>query len=166
MVTNDRRDTFTAFGPSAQPRLALAPGRAPRAVLNGGWWPHSWDPATELPGLVAEVVERYGPIRRLMLSSHTWDPCFDRFLVATGTVHIRWFSSADPGLLAIITEAGDQINLLIVPPDTPATAARAALNKAADPTNALHATAILATALPPRQRAAEAGAGHPNNETL
>ncbi|GAA3450213.1 DUF5994 family protein [Dactylosporangium matsuzakiense] len=149
MVTNDRHDTFTAFGSSAQPRLALAPGQSARAVLNGGWWPHSWDPAAELPGLVAEVVERYGPIRRLMLNSHTWDPCFDRFVVGTGTVHIRWFSSADPGLLSVITEAGDQLNLLIVPPDTPAAAARAALDKAADPANALHATAILATVLPP-----------------
>ncbi|GAA1536154.1 hypothetical protein GCM10009827_063230 [Dactylosporangium maewongense] len=159
MLNNDRGGTFTAFGSSTQPRLALAPGRSPRAVLNGGWWPHSWNPAAELPGLVAEVVERYGPIRRLMLSSRTWDPCFDRFLVATGTVQIRWFSSADPGLLSIITEAGDQINLLIVPPDAPAAAARLALDKAADPANSLHAAAILATALPPRQPTDRDGVG-------
>ncbi|MEU7872443.1 DUF5994 family protein [Dactylosporangium sp. NPDC049140] len=159
MLINDRRVTFTPFGPSAQPRLALTPGRSPRAVLNGGWWPHSWNPATELPGLVAEVVERYGPIRRLMLNSHTWDPCFDRFLVETGTVQIRWFSSADPALLAVITEAGDQINLLIVPPDAPAAAARMALDKAADPANSLHAAAILATALPPAGDSSSAARG-------
>ncbi|MFF5235476.1 DUF5994 family protein [Dactylosporangium sp. NPDC000521] len=150
MVTNGRGVTFTAFGSSTQPRLALSPERSPRTVLNGGWWPHSWDPAAELPGLVTELVERYGPLRQMMLSSHTWDPSFDRFLVASGTVQIRWFSSADPGLLAVITEAGDQINILIVPPDAPAAAARLALDKAADPANSLHAAAILATALPSR----------------
>lgn len=138
-----------AFGSSAQPRLALTSGRSSRAVLNGGWWPHSWDPAAELPGLVAEVVERYGMIRRLILNSHTWDPRFDRFVVETGTVQIRWFSSADPAEMTVITEAGNQINLLIVPPDAPASAARMAMERAADPTNSLRAAAILAIALDP-----------------
>ncbi|MFB9451784.1 hypothetical protein Dvina_20155 [Dactylosporangium vinaceum] len=160
MLTDDGQTSSTAFGSSTQPRLALAPGHSPRAVLNGGWWPHSWDPAAELPGLLAEVVERYGPLRRLILNSHTWDPRFDRLVVATGTVQIRWFSSADPAELTVITEAGSQINLLIVPPDAPASAARPALDRAADPANALRAAAILAIALrpPPPRNSDAAGA--------
>jgi hypothetical protein len=95
-----------------------------------------------LPGLVLAVTEHWGPIRRLILSSHTWDGDFHRLAVGAGTVRIRWFSTADPSLLVAITDRGDQINLLVVPPGASA-AARTAMAKAADPANRLDASAIL-----------------------
>lgn len=52
------------------PRLVLALPHD-RAVLDGGWWPRSWDPAAELPGLVLTLFERHGRIRHLMLNIHT-----------------------------------------------------------------------------------------------
>jgi hypothetical protein len=136
--------TFVPFGSPAQPRLSLSSDRVSRGVLNGGWWPRSRDPAAELAGLVVAITGHYGPIRRLILNSHTWDTGFDRLVVGSGTVQIRWFSTAEPSLLVAITEYGDQVNLLVVPPDTSADTARTAMAKAADPANRLHAPAILA----------------------
>ena len=37
---------------SSEARLQVVATRATRAVLDGGWWPRSRSPATELPGLV------------------------------------------------------------------------------------------------------------------
>jgi hypothetical protein len=64
-----------AVVPSSPPtgtRLVRAPARVGRAVLDGGWWPRSWDPAAEIPGLVLALGDRYGPIRNLMLNSGAW----------------------------------------------------------------------------------------------
>ncbi|MEV6926239.1 DUF5994 family protein [Dactylosporangium sp. NPDC051485] len=139
-----RHTTFIPAGSSVQPRLSLSSDRVSRAVLNGGWWPRSRDPAAELPGLLAAMTDHYGPIRRLILNSHAWDAGFDRLVVGSGTVQVRWFSTAEPSLLVAITEPGDQVNLLVVPPATSAVTARTAMAKAADPANRLHAPAILA----------------------
>jgi hypothetical protein len=55
-----------------------------------------------------------------------------------------WFTTMDPALLIANTDRGDQIDLLVVPPHTAATAAAQAMTTAADPTNVLRAPAILA----------------------
>ncbi|MER7283369.1 DUF5994 family protein [Dactylosporangium sp. NPDC000244] len=127
-----------------QARLTLAGGRMPNATLNGGWWPRSWEPAAELPGLVAALTEHYGPIRRLILNSRVWRTGLESTAVNSGPVPVRWFSTTEPGLLIAITEPGNQINLLVVPPGVKAATARAAMDKAADPANRLQAPAILA----------------------
>jgi Family of unknown function (DUF5994) len=142
MLATARLTTFVPFGSPARPRLSLSSDRVSRAVLNGGWWPRSRDPAAELAGLVVAITDHYGPIRRLILNSHTWDTGFDRLVVGSGTVQIRWFSTAEPSLLVAITESGDQVNLLVVPPDTSAATARTAMAKAADPANRLVVGAV------------------------
>ncbi|MFG2045244.1 DUF5994 family protein [Dactylosporangium sp. NPDC048998] len=128
----------------AQPRLTLAAERMPNATLDGGWWPRSWEPAAELMGLIAALTEHYGPIRRLILNSRVWQTGLEPTAVDAGPVPVRWFSTAEPSLLVAITEPGDQINLLVVPPGVKAATARAAMDKAADPANRLQAPAILA----------------------
>jgi hypothetical protein len=130
------------------PRLVLAPVRAGRAVLDGGWWPRSWDPAAELPGLVLALSARYGTIRQLMLNSITWDSRFRRLALGEGVVRLGWFASVDPALVIATTDSGDQLDLLVVPPRTAAASADKAMTQAADPANVTRAPAILA-AIPP-----------------
>jgi hypothetical protein len=141
---------------SVQPRLTLAADRKPNATLNAGWWPRSWDAAAELPGLVAALAEHYGPIRRLILNSRLWQTGTERPAVDVGAVAIRWFSTAEPSLLVAITEPGDQINVLVVPPGVKASAARAAMDKAVHPSNRLRAPAILAALAIPAEGGDEA----------
>ncbi|GAA0943345.1 DUF5994 family protein [Virgisporangium aurantiacum] len=135
--------TQPATTATSGPRLVLAPVRAGRAVLDGGWWPRSWDPHAELPELVLALSTRYGTIRQLMLNSVTWDSRFRRLAVGGGVVRAGWYASVDPATLIATTYDGDQIDLLVVPPSTAAGTAETAMARAADPANRDRAQAIL-----------------------
>ena len=52
----------------ARARLRLRPDRSGVALLDGGWWPRSADPAAELPGLILALDERRGRITRVMVA--------------------------------------------------------------------------------------------------
>ena len=114
-------------------RVLLVTARAGRAVLDGGWWPRSTDPAVELPGLIHALSERFSPIRYVLLNSATWDGRFRRIEVDGRIVRTGWFASLDPALLVATTETGDQIDVLVVPPSTEDGAANDAMARAADP---------------------------------
>ena len=152
--------TTTTGPPTAlrsPPRLTLAPTRADRAVLDGGWWPRSWDADAEVPGLVEALSARYGPIRHVMLSSATWGGGSRRLAVGDRTVRMGWFASQDAALAIAITDRDDQIDLLVLPADRPGAAAEQAMTAAADPADAGHAADLLATL--PAAPAQAAGAG-------
>lgn len=132
---------------TSTPRLVLAPVRAGRAVLDGGWWPRSRDAVAELPDLVVALSARYGRIRQLMLNSVVWTGQFKSLPVGDGVVRAGWFANVDPAMLIATTYDGDQIDLLVVPPSTAAGPAEEAMARAADPGNRTRAHAILAAAL-------------------
>jgi hypothetical protein len=117
--------------------------RAGRAVLDGGWWPRSWDAVAELPGLVLALSARYGRIRQLMLNNVVWTGHFKRLPVGDGVVRAGWFANIDPAMLIATTYDGDQIDLLVVPPTTADGRAGSAMARAADPANSMRAHAIL-----------------------
>lgn len=146
MLTTAQRATVVPSSPPSEPRLLLAPTRAGQAVLDGGWWPRSWDPVAELPGLVLALAARYGRIRSVMLNSVTWDSRFRKLAVGAALVRMGWFASLDPALLIATTDRGDQLDLLVVPPRTAAPAAERAMTMAADPTNIMRAPDVLAVA--------------------
>lgn len=136
--------TVRSLSPPSEPRLVLAPIRAAQAVLDGGWWPRSWDAAAELPGLILVLSARYGQVRQMMLNGSTWNNRFHRLAVGARVVRMGWFASLDPALAIVTTDAGDQVDVLIVPPFTPEAQARRAMAQAADPTNTVRAPAIIA----------------------
>ncbi len=142
--TTAHRTTLVAAASPSTPRVSLAPTRAGVAVLDGGWWPRSYDPAVELPGLVLALGERYGPIRQLMLNSAAWDTRFHRLAVGSRRVRMGWFTSLHAAVAVATTEHGDQVDLLVVPPGTAEGVAQAALARSADPANTLRAPDILA----------------------
>jgi len=144
MRTTVERVTIVPPTPPSRPRLVLAPTRAGQAVLDGGWWPRSRDPVAELPGLVIALSARYGAIRQLMLTGTAWDSRFRRLAVGAGVVRMGWYTTMDPALLIATTDRGDQIDLLVVPPETAPAAAEQAMTTAADPANRLRAPGILA----------------------
>jgi Family of unknown function (DUF5994) len=144
MLTTAQRATMVPTSPPSQPRLLLAPTRAGYTVLDGGWWPRSWDPVAELPGLVLALAVRDGPIRHLMLNSVSWHSRFRKLTVGAAVIRVGWFSSLDPALLIATTDSGDQLDLLVVPPRTATPAARRAMTIASDPANIMRAPDILA----------------------
>ncbi|MFI6009614.1 DUF5994 family protein [Streptomyces sp. NPDC051243] len=100
-----------------------------RGVLDGAWWPRSRDVAAELPGLVSALTEHIGPVARVGLDSAAWDGLPTRLVVDGRVVHIDASSVGDDTVL--VTRGGqDLFSLLVVPPDTPPDAARAAMGQA------------------------------------
>jgi hypothetical protein len=126
------------------PRLFLASLSTDTAVLQGGWWPHSYDPLTELPGLILALCARYGSVRDLHLHAGNWLRPFTRLAVDAGVVNLTWSRSLDPALMIATTGDGKTFELLVVAPHTDATTAKLAMTMAADPTNTRHAHDILA----------------------
>jgi hypothetical protein len=144
-TTNDiQRATVEASAPAAPPRLMLTPTRVDQTILDGGWWPRSWDPVAELPGLIQALDGHFGPIRQVLLNSAAWDSRFRKIAVGPRVVRMGWFSSLDPALVIATTDRGDQIDLLVVPPDTAEEVARRAMARAADPADLTRAPGILA----------------------
>jgi hypothetical protein len=148
-TTTTPRATVVASSPPWTPRLVLPPARASQAVLDGGWWPRSWDPVAELPGLVLALSNRYGKIRHLMLNSHTWDSRFRRLAVGTAVIRTGWFTSLDPALLIATTDTGDQLDILVVPPQTAADTANQAMTAGADAADTRRAPELLAALTAP-----------------
>ncbi|MEW2328627.1 DUF5994 family protein [Micromonospora chersina] len=143
------RGTVTPTSAPTAPRLVLAVPRT-QGMLDGGWWPRSWDPVAELPGLVLALAERHGRIRHIMLNIHAWDSRFRRLAVGPDLVRLGWFDTLDPAVLVATTGGDLQVDLLIVPPATEAAAAERAMAAAADPTNVRRAPDILnAVRVPP-----------------
>ena len=134
--------------PSA-PRLRLQQDGSAYTLLDGGWWPRSADPATELPGLILALDERHGPITRIMLGMADWNPSRPRSLRVYGPSGIRvvrlgWFATMPVGLLTATSGNGQRTDLLIIPSDTSEQDAQAAMEQATRPGNRRHTPALLA----------------------
>jgi hypothetical protein len=145
--------------PLSTSRVCLVAARAGQAVLDGGWWPRSSDPVVELPGLIRALSDRYGSIRQVMLNSSAWDSRFRRLAVGPRVVRMGWFASLDPALAVATTDRGDQLDILVVPPGTAESVARAAMARAADPTNTMRAPDILAAVSDASAQVPSAAAG-------
>jgi hypothetical protein len=130
---------------TSEPRLRLGTGSA-RTLLDGGWWPRSTDPAAELPALVLAIDNLHGPVTRLALSRHGWDPHPRRLLVAGRVVRLGYFASQSAALLTARCDPGDRVDLLVVPPDTLSATADAAMLLAATASNLIHAQHLLIAA--------------------
>jgi hypothetical protein len=147
VATTAQRATKVPTSAPSSPRLRLAPTHADWATLDGGWWPRSWDPAAELPGLVVALAARYGPIRSLMINEGAWGSRFRKLAVGDTVVRMGWFTSLDRAVLIATTDRGDQIDLLVIAPQTAEAAALNAMERAADPANTMRAPAIAADLL-------------------
>lgn len=137
------RTITTSPTPPSTPRLRLESTSARRTLLDGGWWPRSSDPTAELPGLILAIDARRGPVTRLLLSGNGWDSHPRRLRVAGRIVHLGYFVSQPADLLTAVCGASERVDLLVVPPDTAADVADAAMLMAATVGNLTHAQDIL-----------------------
>ncbi|PZH12212.1 hypothetical protein C1I97_12400 [Streptomyces sp. NTH33] len=113
-----------------------------QGILDGAWWPRSRNLTAELPGLISALTELLGPITRIGLDSAAWDEMPTRMIIDDRVVHIDVFSVGDD--TALVTRGDqDHFSLLVVPPDTPPEAARAAVAEAVRSDNSKPAEQIL-----------------------
>jgi hypothetical protein len=148
LSTTDRQAEHSA-APPAGPRLILRPDQSGAALLDGGWWPRSTDPAAELPGLIRALDEQNGRITRVMLGTAGWDASKPRRLRVDGpagsrVVRLGWFATMPAGLLTAISSSDERTDLVTIPAHTSEQDAWAAMEQAVQVGNRDHAPAILA----------------------
>ena len=119
-------------GPPA-PRVSFDPALNRHGAVDGGWWPHSRNALTELPGLIA-ALDSYPGVRVQRLSVHRddWDEIPHRLTADAGhVIRVDWFTAIPRHTVSVTIAGGrEPIALLVVPPRTPAGAAWAAMNTA------------------------------------
>jgi hypothetical protein len=108
----------TATMGNEPPRLKLHSRTRPRrrtgGYVDGVWWPRSLDLSTELPGLLAMLAARLGPIARMTYLPNGWDPSA-RHMNADGTL-VRlgrhgWKNDA----VDVMTSSGHHLLLDVLP---------------------------------------------------
>ncbi len=111
-------------------------------VFDGAWWPRSRNPGAELPGLISALTDQLGPVARVGLDRDSWDELPTRMTVDGRVVRID--SSVVGDDTALVTRGDrDLFSLLVIPPDTPLPAARAAMADAVRTGNLRRAGQIL-----------------------
>lgn len=117
--------SFTAAGtaPAAgstrpAPRLKLKPRAPTLGFVDGGWWPHSRDLATELPALLAVLAQRLGPVERVSYHLADWDPAARVVKVDGRTVRLGGFRSQRAHTIDVLG-ATLRLTLLVVAPEAP-----------------------------------------------
>ncbi len=148
-VTATTLSSVAVGSPGPAARLRLGPDLSGRTALDGGWWPHSSDPAAELPRLILALDDRHGPITSIMIGRAGWDDSRPRRLrvdSASGhrTVRLGWFETMPAGLLTAISRTG-RTDLLTVPPQTSEPAALAVMGQAAQAGNRTRSPVLLAS---------------------
>jgi hypothetical protein len=144
--TKTKTKTKTRTTPAETVRLRLDPNPSRGTLLDGGWWPHSTDAATELPALVDALAGARGNVTSLLVHGDDWDLPHPRRMVARGLrVRVGWFTSQPAGLVTVVCDAGkDRFDLFVVPPAATAASAEAGMTAAADAGNDRHVQDLLA----------------------
>jgi len=133
LVLDRRRDGSYPGVAAAEPRvrLAFSPSTSADDVVNGGWWPRSRDPATELPALVVAVAERLGVVRRIALNADAWTSWpHELMIVGAPRIRLDW-RTGDAHTIRLLGGDTSHLDLLAIPPDTPAILALTCLARAA-----------------------------------
>jgi hypothetical protein len=128
------------------PRLRLSTANIGSAILDGGWWPTSWNATIELPGLIGSLTDWIGPIDRVALNAEAWDSRFRRLGTGPDVVQMVWSDDLDPALLIAIGASRVVVHLLVVLPDSPPFLAALAMDTAVHHANEFSASDLLAAA--------------------
>jgi hypothetical protein len=126
-------------------RLRLKPKAPATGSVDGGWWPRSWDLATELPDLLAVLAVRLGRIERVSYHLGEWGDTVHKVGVDGGVVRLDGFRTQHANTVDVLS-ARDRVALLVVPPEMSEQAAHTALMTAAHRGNTDDVESLLAAA--------------------
>ncbi len=128
-------------------RLCLRPMDAgPGPTLDGGWWPRSHDPVSEL-GLLIPLLDRWrDQVRALSLSVAGWHAHPIRLVIEGRPIPLNWLGFYHDLLIATCVDHR-QVRLLVIPLNTSGPVAEDAMTTALDPTNHAPPPGILARAI-------------------
>ncbi|MFC8090450.1 DUF5994 family protein [Streptomyces sp. NPDC057301] len=107
---------------SSDVRLSLASqpahGRMPR-LIDGAWWPRSYDLMSELPRLLGGLPPAWGQIGSVTVNGVGWSPFPGRMLVANQVVRLHLTNHPQaPPTVCLLAPGHGRWDLLVVSPDT------------------------------------------------
>jgi hypothetical protein len=120
-------DLLRLVPPSAktESRLYLDPTGSHQSVFDGVWWPHSRNPASELPSLILAIDAKLGQVSRVSLSATGWDERPRRVMVSGRAITVDYFGSQPSTLLTAVC-ARSRVDLLVISSTAGSQAAHAA----------------------------------------
>jgi len=121
--------------PVAAPRLRLKPKAPVCGSVDGAWWPHSGDLATDLPDLLAVLSVRLGPIDRVLYNVGEWADAPGRLATGGRAVHLDGYRNQPANSLEVLGLNRSRLVLLVVPPRTDPETAHTAMMTAAERDN-------------------------------
>ncbi|MGE5697743.1 MAG: DUF5994 family protein [Candidatus Sericytochromatia bacterium] len=121
------------------PRLRLkpkAPTTGTTGYVDGAWWPHTNDLATELPDLLAVLPVGLGTIDRVVFNLAEWAKVPKKLVIDGRVVRLAGHDGQPVNTIEVIGQERNKIVLLVVPPHTEPDHAHATIMAAAAPDNA------------------------------
>ena len=118
-------------GPEITPRLRLKAKAPATGHVDGAWWPHSDDLVKELPDLLAVLSVRLGTVDRVLFNLAEWAKAPGRLLTGGRAVRLDGYRIQPAHTLEVLGMGHEKLLLLVVPPDTDADLAHAAMMTAA-----------------------------------
>ena len=97
------------------PRVSFDPALNRHGAVDGGWWPHSRDALTELPGLIAALDSQPGVrVQRLSIHRDDWDEIPRRLTADAGhLIRVDWFTTIPRHTVSVTTASKGTITLLV-----------------------------------------------------
>jgi hypothetical protein len=127
-------------------RLSLKPEAPATGVVDGAWWPRSWDLAAEVPALRTALAPRLGSVGGVSYNLDDWGPTPRKIKIDGALVRLAGYRSLHCNTIDV-HGARQHITLLVVAPEVTASVARATLRDAGTPANADGVETLLRTAL-------------------
>lgn len=131
--------------PKNTPRLRLKPKAPTTGYVDGAWWPHSDDLATELPDLLAVLSVRLGPIDRVIYNLTEWAEAPKKLPIGGRVVRLGGYYRQPANTIEVHGVSRDKIVLLVIPAQTDPDNAHDAMMAAATRDNASAVDGLLAT---------------------
>lgn len=122
--------------PEKTPRLRLKPKAPTTGYVDGAWWPHSEDLATELPDLLAVLSVRLGPIDRVIYNVGEWATAPVKLPIGGRVVRLGAYQRQPVNTIEVIGLNRSKIVLLVVPARSDPDHAHDIMMAAAAPENA------------------------------
>jgi Family of unknown function (DUF5994) len=135
--------------PENTPRLRLKP-KEPRATgyVDGAWWPHTGDLATELPDLMAVLSVRLGPIDAVSYNLDEWAEVPKKVLSGRRVVRLAGYHRQPLNTIELRGMSRNRVVLLVVPPQTDPAHAHAVMMAAAKRDDATTTNGLLEATTP------------------
>ncbi len=131
--------------------MLLKPDAPHAGYVDGAWWPHSDDLGVELPGLLALLSERLGPVDRVLYKVSDWAKAPERLATADHSVCLDGNRLQPPNTLEVLGPDNGRVVLAVVPPHTDPERAHAMMVAAAAPDDESTVDALLMISLRERQ---------------